>query len=140
VGPARVASAADYASGEIGGADSAIADEKQTSSNLIGGTPPPQRYDYRVLPMHASASGAQWRSGRRQVLVDFLPDVGLYVVAMRKAAFTIIGAFLIVGSAVQTAAASKRQVRAGRGHHRSGRVLNNAASPPSTPMASLRPM
>ena len=66
-------------------------------------------------------------SGQRQAPVDFLSDVGLRVVAMRKAAFTILGALLIVGSAVQIATASEHHMRTGRGHHQSGRAYNNAA-------------
>jgi hypothetical protein len=54
----------------------------------------------------------------------------LYVVEMRKAAFTILGALLITGSAVQMAAASERHSRAGRNPHQSGRASNNAT--PST--------
>ena len=68
-------------------------------------------------------------SGRRRVLVEFLADVGLYVLAMRKAAFTILGAFLIAGSTLQMAAASEHHMRTGRGHHQSGRAYNNAAPP-----------
>jgi hypothetical protein len=49
--------------------------------------------------------------------------------AMRKAAFTILGVFLIAGSALQMAAASERHMRTGRGHHQSGRAYNNAAPP-----------
>ncbi|HTC96079.1 MAG TPA: hypothetical protein VNZ53_11725 [Steroidobacteraceae bacterium] len=49
--------------------------------------------------------------------------------AMRKVAFTIFGAFLIAGSALQMAAASERHMRTGRGHHQSGRAHNNAAPP-----------
>ena len=56
-------------------------------------------------------------SGQRQAPVDFLSDVGLCVVAMRKTAFTILGALLIGGSAVQMATASERHMRTGRGHH-----------------------
>jgi hypothetical protein len=65
-------------------------------------------------------------SGQRQAPVDFLSDVGLCMAAMRKAAFTIIGALLIAGSAVQMAAASEHHMRTGRGHHQ-GRAYNNAA-------------
>lgn len=49
--------------------------------------------------------------------------------AMRKAALTILRAFLITGSAVQMAAASEHRVRTGRGHHQSGRAYNDATPP-----------
>jgi hypothetical protein len=48
---------------------------------------------------------------------------------MRKAAFTMLGAFLIAGSAVQMAAASEHHMRIGQGHHQPGRASNNAAPP-----------
>jgi hypothetical protein len=48
---------------------------------------------------------------------------------MRKAAFTVLGALLIVGSAVQTAAASEHHMRTVRGHHQSGRTYTNATPP-----------
>ena len=82
--PSRVASAADYASGEIGAADPAMADQKQAARTSPARHPAAAvsslRNDYRAPPTNVRASGAQ-------VLVDFLSDVGLYVVAMRKAAF-----------------------------------------------------
>ena len=65
-------------------------------------------------------------SGQRQAPVDFLSDVGLCVVAMRKTAFTILGALLIAGSAVQMATASEHHMRTGRGHHQSDRAYNAA--------------
>jgi hypothetical protein len=68
-------------------------------------------------------------SGQRQALVDFLSDVGLRVVAMRKAAFTILGALLIVGSAVQIATASEHHMRTGRGHHRWDRAYDQLREP-----------
>jgi hypothetical protein len=46
---------------------------------------------------------------------------------MRKVAFTILGAFLIAGSALQMAAASEHHMRTGRGHHQTGRAPNHAA-------------
>jgi hypothetical protein len=51
------------------------------------------------------------------------------VLAMRKAAFTILGALLLAGSAVRLAAAREHHMRTGRGHHQSGRTYNNAAPP-----------
>jgi hypothetical protein len=54
-------------------------------------------------------------SGRRKAPVGFLSDVGLCVVAMRKTAFTIIGALLIAGSA---ATAAEHYMRADRSYHR----------------------
>ena len=71
-------------------------------------------------------------SGQRQAPLDFLSDVGLRVVAMRKAAFTILGALLIVGSAVQIATASEHHMRTGRGHHRWDRTYNQLREPSST--------
>jgi hypothetical protein len=55
---------------------------------------------------------------RRQVPLDFLSDVGLFVVAKRTA-FTILGALLIAGLAVQMARASEHHLRTGRAHDRS---------------------
>ena len=55
---------------------------------------------------------------RRQARVDVLSDVGLCVVAMRTA-FTILGALLIAGLAVQMARASEHHLRTGRAHDRS---------------------
>jgi hypothetical protein len=46
---------------------------------------------------------------------------------MRKAAFTILGALLIAGSAVQMATASEHHVRAHRGHHHQWDRAYNAA-------------
>ena len=68
-------------------------------------------------------------SGQRQAPVDFLSNVGLCVVAMRKAAFTIIGALLIAGSGVQMATASEHHMRADRGHHRWDRAYNQLKEP-----------
>jgi hypothetical protein len=65
-------------------------------------------------------------SGQRQAPVDFLSDVGLCVVAMRKTAFTILGALLITVSAAQMATASEHRMRTGRGHHQSDRAYNAA--------------
>jgi hypothetical protein len=45
---------------------------------------------------------------------------------MRKAAFTILGALLIAGSAVQMATASEHRMRTGQGHHRWDRAYNAA--------------
>jgi hypothetical protein len=60
----------------------------------------------------------------------FLSDVGLFVVAMRKAAFTILGTLLIAGLAVRMAAASEHHMRrTGQGHHQPARASNNAAPP-----------
>ena len=76
------------------------------------------------------ATGTQMTpSGRRQAPVDFSSDVGLCVVAMRKTAFTIIGALLIAGSAVQMATASEHHMRADRGHHRWDRAYNQLKKP-----------
>ena len=63
------------------------------------------------------AKGAQINPSGRRKPREVLPDVGLCVVAMRKAAFTILGALLIAGLAVQPATASEHHMRAGRGHH-----------------------
>jgi hypothetical protein len=77
-------------------------------------------------------------SGRIQALVDFLSGVGLCVVAMRKA-FTILGALLIAGVAVQTATASERHMRAGRGHHHwDYRVSYNQLNEPSYAAPQMR--
>jgi hypothetical protein len=65
-------------------------------------------------------------SGQRQAPLDFLSDVGLCMVAMRTAAFTILGALLIAGSAVQMATASEHHVRAHRGPHQADRAYNAA--------------
>jgi hypothetical protein len=43
-----------------------------------------------------------------------------------RTAFTILGALLIAGSAVQMATASEHHLRTGRGHHRSDRAYNAA--------------
>jgi hypothetical protein len=43
---------------------------------------------------------------------------------MREVAFTILGALLIAGSAVQMATASERHVRTGRVHHQWDRAHN----------------
>jgi predicted nucleic acid-binding Zn ribbon protein len=43
---------------------------------------------------------------------------------MPKAAFTILGALLIAGSAVQMATASEHHVRTGRVHHQWDRAYN----------------
>jgi hypothetical protein len=48
---------------------------------------------------------------------------------MRKAAFTILGALLIAGSAVQMATASEHHMRAGRGHHRWDRSYDQLKEP-----------
>ena len=53
-------------------------------------------------------------SGQRQAPVDFLSAVGLCVVAMREAGFTILGALLIAGSAAQMATALAHDASAGR--------------------------
>jgi hypothetical protein len=45
---------------------------------------------------------------------------------MRKAAFTILAALLIAGSAVQMATASEHHVRAHRGHHHWDRAYDQA--------------
>jgi hypothetical protein len=46
---------------------------------------------------------------------------------MRKAAFTILGALLIAGSATQLTSASEH--RSGRGHHRWDRTYNQLREP-----------
>jgi hypothetical protein len=48
---------------------------------------------------------------------------------MRKAAFTILGALLIAGSAVQMATASEHHMRTGRGHHRWDRAYDQLREP-----------
>jgi hypothetical protein len=48
---------------------------------------------------------------------------------MRKTAFTILGALLIAGSAVQMAAASERHTRTGRDHHRWDRTYDQLREP-----------
>ena len=48
---------------------------------------------------------------------------------MRKAAFTILGALLIAGSAVQMATASEHHMRAGPGHHRWDRAYDQLGEP-----------
>jgi hypothetical protein len=48
---------------------------------------------------------------------------------MRKTAFTIFGALLIAGSAVQMATASEHHVRSGRSHHRWDRAYNQLREP-----------
>lgn len=49
---------------------------------------------------------------------------------MREVAFTILGALLIAGSAVQMATASERHVRIGRVvHHQSHRTHNQSTGP-----------
>ena len=48
---------------------------------------------------------------------------------MRKAAFTILGALLIAGYAVQVAAASEHRKRTVQGRHQSGRGNGNATQP-----------
>ena len=48
---------------------------------------------------------------------------------MRKAAFTILGALAIAGSAVQMATASEHHMRAGRGHHRWDRAYDRMKEP-----------
>jgi hypothetical protein len=45
---------------------------------------------------------------------------------MRKAAFTLLGALLIAGSAVQMATASEHHARTGQNHHRWDRTYNQA--------------
>jgi hypothetical protein len=50
---------------------------------------------------------------------------------MRKAAFTILAALLISGSAVQVATASQHRVRTDRGHHRWDRTYNQLRDPSS---------
>jgi hypothetical protein len=48
---------------------------------------------------------------------------------MRKAAFTLLGALLIAGSAVQIATASEHRMRTDRGHHRWDRTYNQLRDP-----------
>jgi hypothetical protein len=48
---------------------------------------------------------------------------------MRKTAFTILGALLIAGSAVQMATASEHHVRTGRSHHRWDRAYDQLREP-----------
>ena len=48
---------------------------------------------------------------------------------MRKAAFTILGALLFAGSAVQMAPASEHHKRAGRGHHHWDRAYDQPKEP-----------
>jgi hypothetical protein len=48
-----------------------------------------------------------------------------------RTAFTILGALLIAGSAVQTAAASEHHPRHGRGHDRSDLGRPVSAAPPT---------
>ena len=48
---------------------------------------------------------------------------------MRKAAFTILGALLVAGSAVQMATASEHRTRTGRGHHRWDRAYDQLKEP-----------
>jgi hypothetical protein len=48
---------------------------------------------------------------------------------MRKAAFTILGALLIAGSAAQAATASEHPARAGRSHHHWDRSYNQLREP-----------
>jgi hypothetical protein len=77
-------------------------------------------------------------SGRRKPR-ESLSDVGLCVVAMRKAAFTILGALLIAGLAVQPATASEHHMRAARGHHHwdyrgSYNQLNEPSYTPGQPL------
>ena len=50
---------------------------------------------------------------------------------MRKTAFTLLGALLIAGSAMQMATASEHHLRAGRGHHRWDRSYNQLREPPT---------
>jgi hypothetical protein len=58
---------------------------------------------------------------------------------MQKAAFTILGALLIAGSAVQMAAASEHHARTVRGHHQSGRAYSNATAPALDPYGKPPP-
>jgi hypothetical protein len=51
---------------------------------------------------------------------------------MRKAAFTILAALLIVGSAVQMATASEHHMRTGQGHHRRDRAYDAAPQLPDS--------
>jgi len=55
------------------------------------------------------------------------PERPLTETSMRKAAFTILGALLIAGSAAQIATASERHN--GRGHHRWDRSYNQLQDP-----------
>ena len=48
---------------------------------------------------------------------------------MQKAAFVILGAWLIAGSSIQMAAASEHHARAGRGHHHWDRTYNQWKDP-----------
>jgi hypothetical protein len=48
---------------------------------------------------------------------------------MRKGAFTILGALLIAGSAMQMATASERHMRTGRSHHRWDRAYDQLKEP-----------
>jgi hypothetical protein len=48
---------------------------------------------------------------------------------MQKAAFTILGALLVAGSAVQMATASEHHTRTGRGHHRWDRAHDQLKGP-----------
>jgi len=48
---------------------------------------------------------------------------------MRKAAFTIIAALLISGSAVQVATAAQHHTQTDRGHHRWDRTYNQLREP-----------
>jgi hypothetical protein len=48
---------------------------------------------------------------------------------MRKAAFTLLGALLISGSAVQIATAAQHYTRNDRGHHRWDRSYNQLREP-----------
>lgn len=56
---------------------------------------------------------------------------------MQKAAFGILGALPIAGSAVQMAAASEHHMRTGRGHHRWDRAYNQL-SEPGFPIPQMR--
>jgi hypothetical protein len=48
---------------------------------------------------------------------------------MRKAAFTILGALLMAGSAMQMATASEHHMRTGRSHHRWDRAYDQLKEP-----------
>ena len=48
---------------------------------------------------------------------------------MRKAAFTLLGALLIAGSAAQMATASEHHMRTDRGHQRWDRAYNQLREP-----------
>ena len=48
---------------------------------------------------------------------------------MRKAAFTLLGALLIAGSAAQMATASEHHMRTARGHHRWDRTYDQLKQP-----------